>query len=284
MSMQRATVGVNGIDLYFERAGTGTPLLFISGSGSDLRNKPNQFDAPIAEKFDLICYDQRGLGRTDNPSGNFSMTQYADDAAALLDVLGIEQIDVVGVSFGGMVAQELALRHPHKIKKLVLACTSSGGAGGASYPLHELRQIPANARAKQRLQISDLQHSDEWIIAHPEKWQKRFEFTLEQALNEDAAIARFSEQNSVEEYGPIKQLEARRGHDTHARLAQIEAPVLLVGGNRDGIAPVQNMQAIQAQIPQAEIEFFNGGHMFLIQDKAAYPFIIDWLLAAQIGR
>ena len=120
-------IKANGIDLYFERKGEGEPLLFISGSGADLRNKPNQFDALVGANFDLICYDQRGLGQTETPSHDYTMAEYADDAAALLDYLQIDQIPVMGVSFGGMVAQEFALRHPSRIKHMVLACTSSGG-------------------------------------------------------------------------------------------------------------------------------------------------------------
>ena len=76
---------VNGIDLYYEIGGTGEQVLFISGSGGDLRNRPNQFDSPLAESFEIICYDQRGLGQTANPDGPFTMAEYADDAAGVCD-------------------------------------------------------------------------------------------------------------------------------------------------------------------------------------------------------
>ncbi|MDF2900991.1 MAG: alpha/beta hydrolase, partial [Phenylobacterium sp.] len=115
---------VNGLSLHFERAGSGEPLLFISGTGGDLRNKPNQFDGPLAKAFDMISYDQRGLGRSDKPDQRYSMADYADDAAALMEAQGWDEAHVVGVSFGGMVAQELVLRHPHRVRRLVLACTS----------------------------------------------------------------------------------------------------------------------------------------------------------------
>ena len=98
---------VNGLSLYFERAGSGEPLLFISGTGGDLRNKPNQFDGPLGKAFDMISYDQRGLGRSDKPDRRYTMADYADDAAALMDSQGWDHAHVVGVSFGGMVAQEL---------------------------------------------------------------------------------------------------------------------------------------------------------------------------------
>ena len=96
------------------------PLLFIGGTGGDLRNKPNQLDSPLSEHFEIISYDQRGLGQTSKPSGSYSMQQYADDAASLLDELHIDTIPVMGVSFGGMVAQEFIKRHPSRVSKLVL--------------------------------------------------------------------------------------------------------------------------------------------------------------------
>src|SRR6185503_21038769 len=105
----------NGIELYYERAGSGPPLLFISGTGGDLRTKPNVFDGPLARRFDLLAYDQRGLGRSEKPDLPYSMADYADDAAALMASQGWEAALVVGVSFGGMVAQELAIRHPSRV-------------------------------------------------------------------------------------------------------------------------------------------------------------------------
>ena len=139
---------MNGLDIYYEQAGAGTPLLFISGTGGDLRNKPNQFDGPFPKAFDMVSFDQRGLGRSEKPDVAYSMADYADDACALMGELGIERAHVVGVSFGGMVAQELGLRHPGRVDRLVLACTSPGGAGGASFPFHEIDHLKGEARAR----------------------------------------------------------------------------------------------------------------------------------------
>ncbi len=263
-------VTVNGIQLYYERggAGPGAPtLLFISGSGGDLRNRPNQFDSPLAQHFDLVCYDQRGLGRTENPDGVFTMAQYADDAAGLMDALAIDRALVMGVSFGGMVAQEFALRHSARISRLALACTSSGGAGGASYPLHELVELPAEERAVAHLKVADLRHTQSWIAAHPEQWAKRVAQSV--ASQPRAEVAE----------GAAKQLAARWGHNTYERLPALTMPVLLAGGEFDGIAPKENMTAMHAQLPHSELRFYIGGHMFLIQDKSAYPEIVAWLLA-----
>ena len=253
------------LDVYYEIGGEGPRLFFISGSGGDLRNRPNQFDSPLSESFELICYDQRGLGQTSHPAGPFRMAQYADDAAALLDYLEVDKIPVMGVSFGGMVGQEFAIRHPDRVSMLVLACTSSGGAGGASYPLHEIEDLPPRQRAETHLRVADVRHTEEWIVLNPDTWEKRVGLSMG-ARREDRDAT-----------GARKQLEARREHDTFTRLSRISAPTLLAGGRYDGVAPPANMEAIGAQIEDADIKFFAGGHMFLVQDKSAYSFIIQWL-------
>ncbi len=263
MQIESGYVKANGIRIYFETVAD-AQVLFISGSGADLRNKPNQFDSPLAE-LGLLAYDQRGLGQTEQPAGEYSMAQYADDAAGLLDALGLDSIAVVGVSFGGMVAQEFALRHPQRIKKLVLACTSSGGKGGASYPLHELQGMAPRERAVTHLRIADLRHTDEWIAANPSEWERRIELTMGARRTDSASR------------GATQQLEARRYHDTFDRLQALRVPVLLVGGRYDGIAPPSNLEAMHREIPGSELGFFEGGHMFLIQDKHAYPHICAWL-------
>src|SRR5215469_14092420 len=164
------TAHLGAIDIYYERAGDGPPLLFISGSGGDLRTKPNVFDGPLAKAFDLLAYDQRGLGRSGKPDVDYSMADYADDAAALIAHVGWPSARVVGVSFGGMVAQELVLRHPDKVERLVLACTSPGGAGGASHPFHEIQHMGREERARHMIPINDTRRDAAWQKANPEQY------------------------------------------------------------------------------------------------------------------
>lgn len=258
---------VNGLSIYFERAGAGEPLLFISGTGGDLRAKPNQFDGPFPKAFDMISYDQRGLGRSDKPDVRYSMADYADDAAVLMESQGWESAHVVGVSFGGMVAQELALRHPGRIRRLVLACTSPGGEGGASFPFHEIEHLKGEARAKHLTPISDTRRDAAWAAANPEAYAKAV------AL---AASDPFAGEPGREQ-GAHRQLEARAGHDTWERLEQIKAPTLVAGGRYDGIALPETLERLASRIPGAELKFFEGGHLFMIQDRAAVPAMVDFL-------
>ena len=166
------SISTKELDIYFERSAprSNGPLLFIGGTGGDLRNKPNQLHSPLSEHFEIISYDQRGLGQTSSPSGAYSMQQYADDAAHLLDFLQINTIPVMGVSFGGMVAQEFIKRHSSRVSKLVLACTSSGGEGGSSYPLHILEELNEEEKLEKSIKINDLRITDEWIEQNKDSW------------------------------------------------------------------------------------------------------------------
>ena len=262
-------VAVRDIRLYYERQGTGPKLLYINGTGGDLRRKPNVFESLLATRFDLLSYDQRGLGQTDRPEKPYSMADYAEDANALLDAMGWERCAVMGVSFGGMVAQEFAVRYPQRIERLVLACTSSGGAGGASYPLHELLDLPLREKTLHMLPISDTRQDAAWQAANPQ------EVATQLLMAEAAAAVGAAEPGRI--LGARLQILARKDHDTYDRLPSLTMPVLICGGRYDGIASVANQAAMQAQIPQAQLQLFEGGHAFLQQDTTAYARIAAFL-------
>ncbi|MEZ5340005.1 MAG: alpha/beta hydrolase [Acidimicrobiales bacterium] len=107
-------VDVNGIEIYYERYGAGVPLLNISGTGNDLRQSRPDL-SPLNKYFDVVHYDQRGLGQSSKPDVEYTMADYANDAAGLMKALGWQQAHVVGTSFGGMVAMHLAIRHSDMI-------------------------------------------------------------------------------------------------------------------------------------------------------------------------
>jgi 3-oxoadipate enol-lactonase len=260
---------VNDIDIYYETRGRGEHLLFISGTGGDLRNKPNIFDSPLVKHFEVLAYDQRGFGQTSKPDIPYSMAGYADDAAGLLDALGWKKCYVIGISFGGMVAQELALRYPQRIKKLVLMCTSSGGAGGRSFPLHELTCLPVEERARKTLATGNLHWGDAWRESHQELYQAALDQKIRQLnfVKSDPELTR----------GSRRQLEARRQHDTWDRLPQIRIPTGIFGGKHDGIAQPENLQNLHRAIPGSIMEMFEGGHDFHLQDRNAWPRIIKFL-------
>ena len=256
------------IELCYERAGAGAPLLFISGTGGDLRVKPNAMDGPLPKAFDVVAYDQRGLGRSAKPDVDYTMADYADDAAALMDFLGWPRAKVIGASFGGMVAQELVLRHPAKVERLVLACTSPGGAGGASYPFHQIQHLQGDARARHLIPISDTRRDAAWQAANPEQFAQ----FIAQTAGPDPYAA-----EPGRAMGARRQLEARAGHDTWDRLGQIACPVMIAAGRYDGIALPDTQERMARRIKGAELHWFEGGHLFMMQDRAALPAIIAFL-------
>lgn len=261
------------IDIFYERAGAGPRLLFISGTGGDLRLRPNVLDGPFPKHFDMLAYDQRGLGQTSKPDEPYSMAQYAEDAVNLMAAIGWGSALVVGVSFGGMVAQELAINHPHVVEGLVLACTSPGGAGGASYPLHKLMDMGNEERARFMIPISDTRHDEVWAKANPE--------TYEQIVAMAAADPYAGEEGH--DMGCRRQLEARAMHNTWSRLDQIRCPTLICGGKYDGIALPETQELMASRIRGAELHFFEGGHLFMLQDRTALPAMISFLKGEEVN-
>jgi 3-oxoadipate enol-lactonase len=263
--MPKARLG--DIEVYYERAGQGPPLLFISGTGGDLRNKPNVFDGPLIRSFDLLAYDQRGLGQTSKPDVPYTMADYADDAAGLMTAIGWESAHVAGFSFGGMVAQELALRHPERVRRLALGCTSPGGAGGASFPFHEIGHLKGEARARHLIPISDTRYDDAWAKANPDQYARFIAMAANDPYADEPGRAT----------GARRQLEARADHDAWDRLQDIRSPTFIAAGRYDGIAKPDTQERMAARIPGARLQFFDGGHLFVIQDPAAFPAIMDFL-------
>ncbi|MBI1181374.1 MAG: alpha/beta fold hydrolase [Alphaproteobacteria bacterium] len=265
-------VQAGDIRLYYEQAGEGPRLLFVNGTGGDLRNPLGPMSSPLVGHFTVLCHDQRGLGRSDKPDVPYTMADYADDAARLLDAVAWDRCHVLGYSFGGMVAQELAIRHPDRIDRLVLCVTSPGGAGGSSYPLHELAGLSAEERARRSIALGDLRRTEAWQVAHADQ--------MAGFIDQAVAAERTYSHEPGWAVGRRRQLEARRGHDAWDRLTQIRAPTLVCGGRYDGIARVEAQEAMASRIPNAELRLFEGGHLFVVQDKAAYPQIIAWLEGA----
>ena len=254
------TVTANGIQLYYERDGSGPRLLFLNGSGATLATSALLI-APFAAHFEVVAHDQRGLGNSAIPLGPYSMADYAEDAIALLDALGWDRCRVVGVSFGGMVAQELAVTAPDRVERLALCCTSPGGASRASYPLHELGDLPPEERAEIGTRLLDTRFDADWLATHPS----------------DRRLAELMSARRADSTKGAEQLHARARHDVCDRLHLVKAPTLVAGGRYDGIAPAANSEAVAALVPDAELRLYEGGHAFFAQDSRALPDILAFL-------
>ncbi|HUC35934.1 MAG TPA: alpha/beta hydrolase [Acidimicrobiales bacterium] len=261
-----STAHVNGIDIYFEHSGEGQRLLFFNGSGATLERTGPMID-PYRARFEVLVHDQRGLGQSEIPPGHYTMKDYAADALALLDVVGWSSCRVIGVSFGGMVAQEFAVTTPGRVERLVLACTSPGGSGGSSYPLHELGPLDDPATRKRMLPLLDTRFTAEYLADHP----------ADQALASMLAARSPETKTAEQRRGEREQLLARRAHDAMDRLPNIMSPTLVAAGRYDGIAPLANSEAIVSRIPDSELRVYEGGHIFFAQDQRAITEIVDFL-------
>ncbi len=265
-------IDLDGLELYYERHGAGPPVLNISGSGGDLRNVRSE-RSPLNRAFDVVHYDQRGLGRAAKPDGPYTMADYAADAAALIDAMDWERAHVVGTSFGGMVALNLAIDHPERVDRLVLNCTSPGGPL-PSFPLHELERLDREASIELRLGLLD----SRWDPGADDPIPGLGAFY-------DAMIQRMRADPSPEAARGMRlQLEARADHDVSADLQRVTAPTLVCAGEYDDQAPLANSQALADGIAGARLEVFQGGHLFLLQDPAAWPTIVAFLDAGTDGR
>jgi len=251
------TARIDGVDLAYERAGTGPRVLFCNGSGATLAGA-RPLVSLIGNGVDLLAYDQRGLGASGPAPAPYGMDRLAADAVGLLDAVGWDTAAVVGVSFGGMVAQELAVTWPDRVERLALLCTSAGGAGGSSYPLHELEALDPGDRAAARARLLDDRFDEAWLDAHPG----------DRALV-DLLTAPAPDEELGEAVGRLAQLEARRHHDVWDRLGAVGCPTFVACGQYDPIAPMANAEAIASRIPGARLSVYEGGHAFFVQDRAA---------------
>ena len=260
------TARIDGVDLAYERTGSGPRVLFCNGSGATLEGA-RPLVSLVGRDVDLLAFDQRGLGASGPAPGPYPMARLAADAVGLLDAVGWDTAAVVGVSFGGMVAQELAVTVPDRVARLALLCTSAGGAGGSSYPLHELETLDPVARSAARARLLDERFDEAWLDAHPAD-RALVDLLTAPAPDEDPAAAA----------GRLAQLEARRHHDVWDRLAAVTCPTYVACGRYDPIAPVANAEAIARRIPGARLHVYEGGHAFFVQDRAALGDLHDFLV------
>jgi 3-oxoadipate enol-lactonase len=240
-----------GPTVNYVRRGAGEPLLLIQGMSGTHLSWGEPFLAELERDFDLVAYDHRGVGRSSAVTDPFSIVELADDAAALMDVLGWDSAHVVGISMGGMVAQELALRHPDRIRTLTLGCTYCGGEGSA------LASSEVSSKLAEAMMGGD---PDRAIAA-------AYEVNVSPGYGADqSAYATFYEMaTALPTPVPVimLQMQAIQAHDTLDRLGDIAAPTLVIHGTLDEMLPHSNAVLIASRIPGAQLETLEGvGHMF----------------------
>jgi pimeloyl-ACP methyl ester carboxylesterase len=246
------------VQLSYERGGSGPPLLLIMGMSGTFAHWGQPFLDLLRESFEVVVYDHRGVGQSSPLQGELTTAQLAQDAAALLAALELDSAHVLGISMGGMVAQELALAQPARVRTLTLGCTYCGGPGSVLMPPATLQRLAAamssGDRALALRAAWETNISAPFVAAHPD------------------AFAVFRTIRAVPVPVIMAQMQACAAHDTSARLHQLRMPTLVVHGTADEILPVANAPVIHERIPGSRLEILDGiGHLFFweVPERAA---------------
>lgn len=237
--------------------GPGEPLLLIMGVAGHHRMWSEAFIARLAERFDVVAFDNRGIGSSFRAEAGFTLDDLAGDAAAVLDHLGWGSAHVMGISMGGVIAQELVLAHPERVRTLTLGCT---------WP------DPADVWAPGVGKLAEAATSGDAALAA----QLMFEANVSPAFA--AESGRFEEfgtvAGSVKVPGPVvlMQMQAAAAHDALSRLVEVTAPTLVIHGTADDIILASAGERLAAAIPRATLDLWDGvGHLFFWEqpDRAA---------------
>ena len=257
---------VADISIYYETHGEGDPLVLIMGlgGGSSLWWRQVAFFSP---EYQVITFDSRGVGRSEKPDTPYSMDMLVDDAAGLMETLGIASAHVYGVSMGGMVAQELALRHPKLVSSLVLGATTCGGRHAVMADqdtLQRLFSIMTLSPAEVVKVSTSVTFSAGFIESHRDRVK---EWLLKGAESPPSST------------GFKRQAEAVARFETYDRLPQIRVPTLILAGTADQLIPVENSRLLASRISGAELVLFEGaGHGYLWEaEEEANRVVFDFL-------
>ena len=240
------TVQANGQELYYEIHGNGPPLVLVMGIGYDSSLWTLAQVPALSTRFQVILVDNRDAGRSSKAHGPYEIADMADDLAGLLDALEIPHTHLLGLSMGGMIAQEFALRHEHRLDRLVLAGTGAAPARSAVDPIHVWNWVKANDPTGEvfgGLQFVSL-FSTAFLRNH-------------QAVRDTADLLA----SSPYPIGPeayARQAEAYQRFDALERLASISVPTLVVVGEQDLLTPPWIAREVADAIPDARFEVIRG--------------------------
>lgn len=244
-------VDIGDIEIAYKEFGEGTPLVLIMGYSACMEMWPFELLRLLSQNFRVIIFDNRGMGNSSTSDEEYSIKLFADDTAKLMNILEIENAHVLGFSMGAMVALELALSFPEKIKKLVL-CSGHCGGSESVYPDEEVFEKFFDIECNNNERVNRL-----YNLLFPKKWIK--------------------EHRNRDEYFPIpkaytapccveQQFKAMRSWDgVYNELSRIESPALVVAGSEDEITPPENSKILAREMKKAHVIQMEGGHGLMWQ-------------------
>ena len=242
---------------YYEEQGSGEPLLMIMGLGGDLQAWLRV--APVlARQYRVITFDNRGAGRTGAPDKPYSIAGMADDAAALLEALGIGKAHVLGFSMGGYIAQELALQHPGLVEKLILLSTACSIEG-------YIRSVVLGMQQVRRTNIS----REGWV-----RYQAPYLYSpelLDDSGRYEAAIhANLANQWPQSDHAFVRQCQAILAWDAKDRVGGIKNQTLVAVGKDDVLVPPRNSELLAKRLPNASLKTLSGAHLGALENPKEY--------------
>jgi pimeloyl-ACP methyl ester carboxylesterase len=253
----------DGTRIAWAEHGAGSPLLLMHGLGYASWGWGPVLE-PLAEHFRVLTFDNRGIGGSDRPPGPYTARMLAEDGIAVLDAAGVERAHVVGTSLGGMAAQELALGWPERVERLVLACTTPGGA--ASHPMPE-------ATVRLIMEPTPLPREERFRVFVRNALSEPYD----EAVVEEITALRIKEAQILEAWQA--QAAAGMSFDAFDRVGGIAAPTLVVTGTADEVVDPRNSELLAERIPGARLERFDGcGHLFFWQEPGRFVSLVTEFL------
>lgn len=256
--LRASVVTADGCRIAYQVAGAGPPLLLLAGQANNHR-----WWNGIRDDFSgyrTVTLDWRGTGDSDKPDIPYSTPGFADDALAVLDDLGIDTADVYGTSMGGRVAQWLAARHPHRIRRLVLGCTSPGGRNAVERGGEINRALGQSDPAAVRQALLELMYTPAWLAANSGPFN---------TLGDP----------DMPPYAQRRHRIASAKHDAWEVLPEIKARTLVLHGADDIFNPAANAPLIADRIPDARLHVIPGArHAYFDEFRdTATPLVLDFL-------
>lgn len=237
------------VHIAWERQGTGPPLLLIHGLGY-ARWGWEPVLPGLTDEFDVILFDNRGIGESDSPPGPYTVADMAADAIRVLDEAGVERAHVLGTSLGGMVAQEVALSYPDRVDHVVLACTTPGGPKAHPMPQVTVALIAEAATLEPAVALRRFVENalaPATVAERPEIVERILAHRLATAQNPAAWAA---------------QAAAGMSFDAYDRISRLDKPTLVVTGTEDAVVDPANTGLLCSLLPDWDNAYFSGGHLF----------------------
>jgi len=261
-------VKVDDIQIYYEVKGEGFPLVMIMGLGRNSESWDPRLVEGLSKNFKLLMFDNRGAGRTDISNSEYTIRLLADDTAGLMNTSGISKAHILGISMGGMIAQELVLNYPKKVAKLVLCSTYSGGS----------KAVQPSQKVSEML-TADLS------TMSPEEYYRKIYLPLvytENFTEKNPDFVKLHVQKSlrhpISKAAYMRQLDAIGKFNTYERLQQTKAPTLVLHGRKDVLVPSENGSILAEAIPNAKLVYFEkSAHMLAEEMREVINVLIDFL-------